>query len=177
MNRRRLLQAFAAATFAAVVEITGNLPEKLWKETPKWVSAVRSMFIVARKGESLVIPARNEANLLDVGPSGGVIDYQGDYVGVPFDIIDDATERHMLARAKHKLETKGFYTIGSPTEQFQGLMDWVKITFGRLQKQEFRYERMSFVNIFSEDYEEKIMKAEWLVTKSICPVRAWASEA
>lgn len=29
MNRRRLLQAFAAATFAAVIEVTGILPRLL----------------------------------------------------------------------------------------------------------------------------------------------------
>lgn len=29
MNRRRLLQAFAAATFAAVVEVTGIIPKLL----------------------------------------------------------------------------------------------------------------------------------------------------
>lgn len=177
MNRRRLLQAFATATFAAVVEITGVFPEKLWRETPKWVSAMRSMFIVSRKGESLVVPAQNEANILDVGPPGGFIDYQGDYVGAPFDTIDEATERHMLARANHKLATVGFYTIGAPTDQFQGLMDWVKVSFGQLQKHEYLYERMSFINIFSDDYEEKIMKSEWTATKHICPVRTWASEA
>ena len=62
MNRRRLLQAFAAATFAAVVEVTGVMPaiQNIDKEKLNFTEVMIALWeenYGARIADQLVPPA------------------------------------------------------------------------------------------------------------------------